>query len=499
MANTPSFECYAAYGEIDRERKGFLLLLPMDKVRRSMVENRSRQTGTGMERDAADGLALFLAGEIDLHADRRRRIALLFAQRDFNIREAFEIFDFDFTGFIPLGNFVSVFHEHHMPLTEDEAKILFWRFDRDRDGFLSFPDFVGIFFTAHEMRKLRLPDFVRITPPRLLFTNVRLEAVLGSDVVDLPFCKESDIHPSARSRDKRRRPLVTWERLLIAPYAGGTSASPEHKRNPHGKTRKALLAPPTCCEFCRAASLMYPSKRAVQLPVEIPGTRACGNTGPCPKALAVAFEVEISMGREVERNRKDLALRKDFTLIQFWKMFDPQNKGFVTNYELKKTLRSLGIEASIPVVNLFLQRYGSVSLGRCKRITYAEICSALMPQEAHLSQMLRNRVSDSGPGEFSRATLFHVTELLQNLLQAEVQAESIRHEFASSTMFEPFCKIDAENHRVVCSKTLTQYLNRMGVFATPVEISRLLDRYDKGGTGVMSFNRTAGEISFPSV
>lgn len=120
------------------------------------------------------------------------------------------------------------------------------------------------------------------------------------------------------------------------------------------------------------------------------------------------------------------------------------------------------------------------------------MCSALMPHEAHVSQMLRNRVSDLGPGEFSRGTLFHVAELLRNLMQvsfacpvaprgqnwssqrasgrtiftmppsyrgflpekqfdlrscefagqAEVQAESIRHVFASSAMFEPFCNID---------------------------------------------------------
>lgn len=93
----------------------------MEKVRRSMVENRSHQTGAVLQRDAADCLALFLAGEIELHADRRWRIALLFSQRDFNIREAFEIFDFDFTGFVPLGK-RSLSAPHNIPCKERLAR-----------------------------------------------------------------------------------------------------------------------------------------------------------------------------------------------------------------------------------------------------------------------------------------------------------------------------------------------------------------------------------------
>ncbi|KAF4643928.1 EF hand domain-containing protein [Toxoplasma gondii] len=192
--------------------------------------------------------------------------------------------------------------------------------------------------------------------------------------------------------------------------------------------------------------------------------------------MAVAFEVDICAAREVEKCRKELAMRQDFSLAQLWKLFDPNSRGFATNFELRRTLASLGIPLSIRVVNLFLRRYGSAATGASKRITYAGMCDAVMPQDAHASHQLRNRVAKSGSSAFSRVTLFHLLELLKMLMQAEVLAESIRHVFASSTMFAPLRKLDPDNHGVICSKALTDYLKSMGVFATQNEISNLLAR-----------------------
>ena len=65
------------------------------------------------------------------------------------------------------------------------------------------------------------------------------------------------------------------------------------------------------------------------------------------------------MERELEELRKKLSLRNDFNLLDSFKIFDQNGRGFLTCGEFEKALISFGINSSKNDIYLFFRRYDS--------------------------------------------------------------------------------------------------------------------------------------------
>lgn len=84
--------------------------------------------------------------------------------------------------------------------------------------------------------------------------------------------------------------------------------------------------------------------------------------------LASYFKKIIALEREVERIKQDLALRPDFNLMDFFSMFDKNEKGYINQTEIKNFLDSLGINPNDEHFSLFLKRFDRNNFGRFKLI-----------------------------------------------------------------------------------------------------------------------------------
>lgn len=78
------------------------------------------------------------------------------------------------------------------------------------------------------------------------------------------------------------------------------------------------------------------------------------------------FKKIIIFEREIERVKQDLALRPDFNLMDFFAIFDKNEKGYINQNEIKLFLDSMGIVPNNDSFPLFLKRFDRNNFGRFK-------------------------------------------------------------------------------------------------------------------------------------
>lgn len=78
------------------------------------------------------------------------------------------------------------------------------------------------------------------------------------------------------------------------------------------------------------------------------------------------FKKIIGFEREIERIKQDLALRPDFNLMDFFAIYDKNEKGYLNQNEIKGFLESLSINPQYEAFNLFLRKFDRNNFGRFK-------------------------------------------------------------------------------------------------------------------------------------
>ena len=74
----------------------------------------------------------------------------------------------------------------------------------------------------------------------------------------------------------------------------------------------------------------------------------------------------ISMEKELETAKQDLALRPDFNLFDFFRVFDTEGKGSLTSGEFQKGLKIFGVTARNAEMYLFMRRFDRDNDGKLK-------------------------------------------------------------------------------------------------------------------------------------
>jgi len=73
--------------------------------------------------------------------------------------------------------------------------------------------------------------------------------------------------------------------------------------------------------------------------------------------LASVFKEMIELEREIENNKNELALQIDFNLLDTFKLFDKESKGFINKYEFEDGLAALQVSPSPRELDLLVRRF----------------------------------------------------------------------------------------------------------------------------------------------
>ena len=100
------------------------------------------------------------------------------------------------------------------------------------------------------------------------------------------------------------------------------------------------------------------------------------------------FRDQLNLERQLERVKIDLSLRTDFNLIDAFRVFDVDGKGWITAGEIKEGLVLFEVFAQPDDIQFIMKRYDKDEDGRLK---YSEFCDAFLPTDSFHASLLAKK------------------------------------------------------------------------------------------------------------
>lgn len=104
--------------------------------------------------------------------------------------------------------------------------------------------------------------------------------------------------------------------------------------------------------------------------------------------LVTALKEQINIERAIERAKINLALKSDFNLLDAFRTFDPDGKGFVSRYEFDRCLKKYGVFPMHTEADVLFKRLDTDSDGF---ISYSEFVEEMVPYNLDYAIMLKTR------------------------------------------------------------------------------------------------------------
>ena len=142
---------------------------------------------------------------------------------------------------------------------------------------------------------------------------------------------------------------------------------------------------------------------------------------------------------EIEEIRRDLSLRRDFSLKDAFRMFEMEERGYVCDADFKFVLKELGIYPSLEEINVLIKTYSN---GRDLILSFKEFSKLFLPFDDELSTKLRMKATvgcfppESWLSRLLPDSVVLLGKLFRLLLEAEAQFESAKQRWTETTFFD---------------------------------------------------------------
>lgn len=210
------------------------------------------------------------------------------------------------------------------------------------------------------------------------------------------------------------------------------------------------------------------------------------------KELVIALNNLLEMEDDLEKYRTDLSLKPDFNLLDLFRMFDIENKGYITFEEFRSGLYLFHLYPGHEDALLLFTRYETVSKGI---LNYTDFCDIFCPKSEEYSSILRTRPSYYIHKPYYRVSeYFHpetrgeIEHLLRTNLRVESSAETIRDHLSlipSFNVMEAFNTVDMKNDGFLKQDQFKQLLEAHGIYTKSCDL--LVDRFDKSKDGKVTY------------
>ena len=111
------------------------------------------------------------------------------------------------------------------------------------------------------------------------------------------------------------------------------------------------------------------------------------------ETLAHTLKQFIVLDKDIEVAKQDLALRPDFNLLDFFRVFDMDAKGAVGYLDIEDGFKKFGIFPNRDELYLWLRRYDRDSDGKLR---FSDFIEAFTPKQNEYSNLLNNRTPLNG-------------------------------------------------------------------------------------------------------
>lgn len=217
------------------------------------------------------------------------------------------------------------------------------------------------------------------------------------------------------------------------------------------------------------------------------------------KEFVAALHDLLNMELDLEQKKIDLSLKPDFNLVDLFRMFDIEHKGYITFSEFKSGLYLFHIYPTTDDAFLLFSRYTSTEEGILK---YSDFCDIFCPKTEEYYGALMGRPSYYVHKPYYRISeFFHpdtrrtIEDLLADNLRCESMAETIRQHLALIPTFnamDAFNTCDMQNEGALTKKQFRHLLESHGIYTKDSDF--LVDRFDKDKDGKVTYGEFADEV-----
>jgi len=361
------------------------LILPKDYTLRSIALKRDSYPPVPLGKSTEFLLAKVLQATIEANERLEHFRYSLKSSYDYNHFDAFQAISRYGTGYISLGDAISFLRN------SDDADYFIKALDRDNDGKLSYIEFQK-----------------GVTP---YFTKVR-EKYFYSERKPLrqEFSYEREI---PRSEYKERR-LWSEEKPIDfsrSSYVERTSPLSSYKKTYETPLKKTTISDSFVTDYTTPARI-YRSPIAKKLEYSSSPSKQTEVT------LALAMEKQLSYEKKIEKAKEELVLQSDFNLMEGFRFFDYNSKGYATMNDFYEGVKSLGVLGSYEDISLLFRRMDNDNDGTIK---YSDYYYTFAPRKEPYEELLMKRSPYKVTPSigFSSMTKILYKELLNLLIEYE--------------------------------------------------------------------------------
>ena len=219
------------------------------------------------------------------------------------------------------------------------------------------------------------------------------------------------------------------------------------------------------------------------------------------KELVIALNDLLMMENDLENQKINLSIKPDFNLIDLFRMFDIEGKGYITFEEFRSGLSLFRLYPNTDDSFLMFTRFDNL---KEEILRYSQFWDIFCPKTEEYWASLSTRQSYYIHKPYYRiGEYFHPETraslecLLADSLRVESMAETIRQHLSIIPTFnimEAFNTWDMINEGFITTKQLKLLLESHGFIADSQQITHLVDRFDKNKDGKISYGEFADEI-----
>jgi len=195
-----------------------------------------------------------------------------------------------------------------------------------------------------------------------------------------------------------------------------------------------------------------------------------------------------------------LALKHDFNLLDAFRFFDLQGKGYITRAELEDGMREFGVFPNSTELYLIMRKYDTDNDSLLK---YTDFCDMITSKSIEYAGILTKRIP-SYADEYDLALIFSYDtkktfgKLLNMIIANEVDSEALRQKLNRRPLFnvyEAFKALDKNDIGFFTESEFKDLLMDHGIYASNKDILNLVDRFDKNQDGKVTYSEFVSEIT----
>ena len=210
------------------------------------------------------------------------------------------------------------------------------------------------------------------------------------------------------------------------------------------------------------------------------------------------FQILMKGETEIELNKVDLALKKDFNCEDIFRLFEYDGRGFISFEDLKYGLNLLDIKTNEYIINLLMNRFDLMRRGQ---INYADFFDMIVPFQRSYRNMIETRIPISQNPKnildiLDKNTISSLKILFVCIIEFEFRINDMRKKFGNLNikLKELFNLINDKNVGYFEYYELINYLQKNRINFKQLNADLLFIRLDKKRNGRIYFEDLEDEF-----